>query len=227
MPDQKNIEWEKFLRQRMRALKLPHDVQEDVIAELAGHLQEACEEANARGLNQAEASHLALEQIDDWNVLTEQIFRAKSKEGSMNARTRSFWLPALASLLASSLFLFVLTELSMQPPLLVRLTFSAARSVYAVWIIGQIAFGSLGAFLSRRVGGSRTARIVAATFPAIVMLASCAIVIPVSALMEHNEFIFHDPGRLWWGTFLWAVVPAATLLLGAAPFLKEPAKRPA
>jgi len=142
----------------------------------------------------------------------------------MNHRTRSLWLPALASLFASSLFLLVLTEISMRPPMLVRLHSGAAQQLYAVWLIGQIAFGALGAFLSRRVGGNRIARIVAGTFPAIVMLASCVIVIPVSALMQHNDFIFHNPGRLWWGAFLWAVVPAVTLLLGAAPFLQQPAK---
>jgi hypothetical protein len=214
-------DWKKLVEERLSALNLAPEDKEDVIAELAAHLQEACEEANPHSLNEAETIHLVLEQIDDWNVLTAQISRAKSKEGPMNARTRSLWLPALATLFASSLFLFLLTEISLQPPLLVRLHSGAAQWLYAVWIIGQIAFGALGAFLSRRVGGSRVARIVAATFPAIVMLASCLIVIPASALMQHNDFIFHNPGRLWWGTFLWAVVPAMTLLLGAAPFLKE------
>ena len=143
----------------------------------------------------------------------------------MNLRTRSLWLPGLASLFASSIFLFVLTKISLQPGVLVRLNSGAARWLYAVWIISQIACGALGASLSRRVGGSRMARVVAATFPAIVMLAACTIVIPVSALMQHNDFIFHNPGRLWWGTFIGAIVPAVMLLLGAAPFLQDRAKR--
>jgi hypothetical protein len=216
MPD-----WKQLVRERMRTLKLPHEAKQDVVAELAAHLQEVYEEASARGLNEAEATALALQQIEDWEVLAAQISRAKSKEDCMNTRTKSLWLPALASLFASSLFLFVLTEISMQPPLLVRLHSGVGHWLYAVWIIGQIAFGALGAFLSRRVGGNHLARIVAGTFPAIVMLASCVIVIPASALMEHNDFIFHNPGRLWWGAFLWAVVPAFTLLLGVAPFLRE------
>jgi hypothetical protein len=220
-------DWRTLVRNRMLTLKLPHDVKEDVVAELGAHLQEIYEEAIIRGLDETEATARALQQVEDWKGLVAQISRAKSKEGSMNARTRSLWLPALASLFSSSLFLFVLTELSMTPGILVRLHSDAAGWLYAVWIIGQIAFGALGAFLSRRVGGSRIVRMVAATFPAIVMLASCAIVIPVSALMEHNDFIFHNPGRLWWGMFLWAIVPATTLLLGAAPFLKESTPRQA
>jgi hypothetical protein len=197
---------------------------EEVIAELAAHLEEVCEHAQSRGLNPTEALELTLQEVANCHALAADIRRAKSKEDTMNHRTRSLWLPALASLFASSLFLLVLTEISMRPPMLVRLHSGAAQQLYAVWLIGQIAFGALGAFLSRRVGGNRIARIVAGTFPAIVMLASCVIVIPVSALMQHNDFIFHNPGRLWWGAFLWAVVPAVTLLLGAAPFLQQPAK---
>jgi hypothetical protein len=220
MPD-----WKKLVEERFEPGSLLFASRKEVIRELAAHLEETYEASRAQGMTEAAAVELALHEVKDWNVLAADIRRAKSKEDSMNHRTRSLWLPALASFFASSLFLFVLTEISMRPPMLVRLHSGAAQQLYAVWIIGQIAFGALGAFLSRRVGGSRIARIVAGTFPAIVMLASCVIVIPASALMQHNDFIFHNPGRLWWGAFLWAVVPAVTLLLGAAPFLQEPAKR--
>lgn len=220
MPD-----WKKLVEQRLFSLNLPPSAKQEIVAELAAHLEDVYEAAKARGLDANFALELAQQEIHDWHVLVADLRRAKSKENSMNLRTRSLWLPALASLFASSLFLFALTEVSLQPKLLVRLNSSAAHWVYTVWIVAQIAFGALGAFLSRRVGGSRMARVVAATFPAIVMLATCAIVIPASALMEHNDFIFHNPGRLWWGAFLWAVVPAVTLLLGAMPFLQqEPAK---
>jgi hypothetical protein len=225
MPD-----WKRIVSENMSALNLPSGAREEVIAELAVHMEETYERAHSRGLSETAAleatlQELGLQETNDWRALAADIARAQSEEGPMNARTKSLWLPALASLFASSLFLLVLTEMSMQPKLLVRLHSGAAQWLYAVWLIGQIAFGALGAFLSRRVGGSRMARVVAGTFPAIVMLASCVIVIPVSALMQHNDFIFHNPGRLWWGAFLWAVAPAVTLLLGAAPFLQEPSKR--
>jgi hypothetical protein len=221
------IDWQQLIRQRLVSSGSPYEFHHHVVAELAAHLEETYDHARSRGISAEAAIKLALQEVEDWRVLAADIHRAKSEEGSMNQRTRSLWLPALASLFASGLLLLVLTEISLQPPLLVRLRSGAAQWLYAVWIVGQIAFGALGAFLSRRVGGSRVARIVAGTFPAIVMLATCAIVIPVSALMQHNDFIFHNPGRLWWGAFLWAVVPAMTLLLGAAPFLKESTLRQA
>ena len=221
MPD-----WKKLVEERLASLNVSASTKQEIVAELAAHLEDVYEAAQARGLDATASLELALQEIQDGPVLVANIHRAHSEEDLMNLRTRSLWLPALVSLFASSLFLFALTEISLQPRMLVRLNSSAAHWVYTLWIVGQIAFGALGAFLSRRVGGSRPARVVAATFPAIVMLASCAIVIPVSALMQHNDFIFHEPGRLWWGAFLWAVVPAVTLLLGATPFLQpEPAKR--
>jgi hypothetical protein len=216
-------DWKKLVRDRLNSSGAPAQPAE-VVAELSAHLEETYEAAHSQGLTEAAALELTLQEVADWHALAADIRRTTFKEDDMNHRTKSLWLPALASLFASSLFLFVLTEISMRAPMLVRLHSGAAQQLYAVWIIGQIAFGALGAFLSRRVGGSRIARIVAGTFPAIVMLASCVIVIPASALMEHNDFIFHNPGRLWWGAFLWALVPAVTLLLGAAPFLQEPAK---
>jgi hypothetical protein len=223
MPDRKKPDWKKLVRERLDPYQDPAQPAE-VVAELSAHLEETYEAARSQGLTEAAALELTLQEVADWHTLAADIRRAKSKEGSMNHRTKSLWLPALASLFTSSLFLLVLTEISLQPRLLARLNSGTGRWLYAVWLIGQIAFGALGAFLSRRVGGSRIARIVAGTFPAIVMLASCVIVIPVSALMEHNNFIFHNPGRLWWGAFLWAVVPAITLLIGAAPFLQAPSK---
>jgi hypothetical protein len=223
MPDSNKPDWQELVRERLNPNDAPAQPAE-VVAELSAHLEETYETARAEGMPEAAALELTIQEVADWHTLAADIHRAKFKEDNMNHRTKSLWLPALASLFASSLFLFVLTEISMRAPMLVRLHSGAAQQLYAVWIIGQIACGALGAFLSRRVGGSRTARIVAGTFPAIVMLASCVIVIPASALMEHNDFIFHNPGRLWWGAFLWAVVPAVTLLLGAAPFLQGPSK---
>lgn len=221
--DSNKNDWKKLVHDHLDRCGAPAQPAE-VVAELSAHLEETYETLRAQGLTGAAAHELTLREVADWHTLAADIRRAKSKEGSMNHRTKSLWLPALASLFTSSLFLFVLTEISLQPKLLARMNSGTGRWVYSVWLIGQIAFGALGAFLSRRVGGGRMARVVAATFPAIIMLASCAIVIPASALMEHNNFIFHNPGRLWWGAFLWAVVPAVTLLLGAAPFLQAPSK---
>jgi hypothetical protein len=220
MPERVKPDWMQLVRERVGGSQ---PCSPDVVTELAAHLEEVYEEALACRSNETEAMQLALEQVDDWHVLAADIARAKSEEDSMNYRTKSLWLPGLASFAGASLFLLVLTEISLRPYYLVRLHGGWGRWFYIGWVIGQVAFGALGAFLSRRAGGNRIARIVAATFPAIVMLVVYAIVIPVSALYEHNQFIFSQQTRFWLGAFVLVVAPAITLLLGAAPFLKESA----
>jgi hypothetical protein len=108
----------------------------------------------------------------------------------------------------------------MEPRFLVRLP-GLGRSFYIEWLCAQILFGALGAFLSRRAGGTRTARIVAGTFPAIVQLGLWAFWIPASALLEHNAFVLDHPVYYAFGIFVWVVPPGIALLLGATPFLKE------
>lgn len=146
----------------------------------------------------------------------------------MNQRTKALWLPALASLAAASLFTLALTEISLQPHIIARLNSTVAPLLYVVWLFSNLFFGALGAFLSRRAGGSRLARIVAGTFPAIVMFLLCGLVIPVSALFfEHNTVVRNHPSRLALGILIWAAAPAVALMLGAASFLRDSSLRQA
>ena len=62
MVNEKKTDWKQLVRQRLCTLKLPHEVTEDVVAELAAHLQEAYETASASGLSETEATAFALQQ---------------------------------------------------------------------------------------------------------------------------------------------------------------------
>ncbi len=174
--------------------------------------------------------HLAMMLQLAW-VAVLVLIRQTGPEACMNQRTRSIWLPGFVSLTAASLFLFAeevilaydpafyFTNLSLQPE---RLISSMPFWFYSIWLAAQILCGALGAFLSRRGGGTPTARILAGAFPAIVMFGLCAIVIPVSAVFEHNAYVLSHPAGLALAILIWAGAPAIALLLGAAPFLKEP-----
>lgn len=214
--------WRQEVRERLKSCDLPPGNREEIVSELADHLEEAYEAARTQGLNETDAVRRALQDVGNWNVLGGDIGRAtRAKEQPMNHRTRSLWLPGLASFAAASLFLLVLTRIAMEPRFLVRLNSGLGRSLYMGWLFAQVLFGALGAFLSRRAGGTRTARIVAGTFPAIVMFGLWAFVIPVSAVLEHNAFVVRHPLYYSLGIFVWVVAPAATLLVGAAPFLSR------
>lgn len=212
-------DWERIVREHLEAGKLPRGVCDEVVAELAAHLDETCEQARQRGMTDDAAVKTALQEIDDWRVLADEIMRAKSEEDSMNQRTKALWLPALATLTAVSLVTLALTEASLQPRFIERP--AKAPVLYMTWLFSNLFFGALGAFLSRRAGGSRLARIVAGTFPAIVMFGICVVAIPVSAFSEPNPYVLHHPAGLALAVVIWAGAPGITLLAGASPFLRE------
>jgi len=154
----------------------------------------------------------------------------------LNPRTRSIWLPGFVSLVAASLLMFaeeivmfhdpsfLFTDISLRPSHLIS---GLPRWFYIVWLLAQVPCGALGAYLSRRGGGTRSARAVAGAFPALIIFFLCGLAIPMSAAVEHNAYVLHHPARLALGIFIWAVVPAVGLLLGAAPFLRAAELQPA
>lgn len=152
-----------------------------------------------------------------------------SEANHLNMRTKSLWLPGFVSLFAASLFMlaeeivlvhdtsFYFTEISLRPS---HLFSGLPLWFYIAWLLAQAPCGALGAFLSRRSGGSQTARIAAGAFPALAMFLLCGLVIPISAFFERSTFASSHPSGLAFGILIWAVAPAITLMLGAAPFLK-------
>jgi hypothetical protein len=121
---------------------------------------------------------------------------AASEWNRLNLRTRSLWLPGFVTLTAASLFLFAeevvlahdssfyITGISLRPGQLVS---GLPLWFYLAWLLAQVFCGALGAFLSRRGGGTRVTRTISGAFPALVMFGLCAVAIPVSALFEHHS----------------------------------------
>jgi hypothetical protein len=210
-------DWRETVRERMDSSLLPSQDREQVIAELAAHLEERYQEARSRGLNDAAAVELTLQEVEDWRVLAANICRAKSssEEDPMNYKTKTLFLPALASFASSSLFLLAFSWISLQPYYLVRLQSGLAFWFYVGWLLTQVICGALGAFLSGRAGGSSNARMLAGTFPAIIMFALWAIWIPLTALFEHNTFVRRHPLHYALGIFVWVLPPGFALLIGA------------
>lgn len=105
MPD-----WKELVRGRMRGLALPPAERDDVIRELAAHLEECYAQARSEGLNQDEAFNVAMEEIPevkDWQGLAAAICNAK-QENAMNDRTKTVWLPGIALLFGAGLLLVFL-----------------------------------------------------------------------------------------------------------------------
>src|SRR5215472_18630938 len=96
MPD-----WEAHVRRHLAPLSLASNERDEVIEELADHLQESFEQLRAEGITDADAEKRALAQVSDWNRFRREIQIAKAKENSMSDRVKQFWLPSLLTLLFS------------------------------------------------------------------------------------------------------------------------------
>jgi hypothetical protein len=100
MPD-----WKELIRERLGP---GMSCSQDVVTELAGHLEEVYEEARLCESSEPEAMRLALKEVGNWHVLAEEIARTKSEEGPMNHRTKTVLLPAIAILFSAGLLLLFL-----------------------------------------------------------------------------------------------------------------------
>jgi hypothetical protein len=186
---------------------------QEVVAELAAHLEDFYAEQIGTGLSQSEAQQRALNEVAGWHRLARNIQRSKRKEETMNPRTKHYWLPGLVSLAASMTLLMVLIGISLQPRFLGR---SPLHMVLIPWLILLPLCGGAGAYLSGRGGGDRWARLVAGLFPTIVLFVLGAILV-VTRLV-----VFIRP-QWWYGSLaiaLGILAPSAALLLGTLPFLK-------
>jgi hypothetical protein len=212
MPD-----WKKLVRERLASSEL-QPYREEVVSELAAHLEETFEVARSQGRSEVQAVELALHEVEDWHVLSNDIQRAKSQEGPMNHRTKSLWMPALITLLGASALLMLIQFAGFQP----RLVWieGAGVTLYWHWLAGLPAFGALGPYLSRRARGTTWARLAAGLSPALAMLITMCLLLPWGLAIDGLSF-------LRWIQFgimllIWVLFPALSLLLGTLPFLGSP-----
>jgi hypothetical protein len=215
-------DWKLLVHERLGLLCTNPQEQEEVVSELACHLEDVYKAKHAKGLPESEAIECALEELAGGRRLGRRI--QNSKEGKMNERTRKFWLPAFASITAACILVAVVAQLSYVPRIIV-LRSEAAMLVYPIWLFGQLLPGAVGAYFSRRAGGNRLTRLITGMFPAIVMLVVISIVVLVQVLTQGR----HDFGRVdgaMIGRAMVSVVfaPAVALLLGTLPFLRESAR---
>ena len=95
MPD-----WSAWVRERVGSLNLPRVTEDEIVRELAAHLEDLAEEQIAGGMDESEAFERALDQAS-WRGLAKNIERVKRKEEMMNRRSKQIWFPGLVTLALS------------------------------------------------------------------------------------------------------------------------------
>lgn len=218
MPD-----WKKLVRERLGPYKPAY--REEVVVELAAHLEETYETARLQGFTDAAAAKLTLQEVqevNDWHVLAADIHRAKSQEDQMNddqmnPRTKSLWLPVLLTLLSASVSLMATQFLGLRPHLVwIK---GMGITLYWPWLAGLPLCGALGAYLSQRAHGPLPARLAASLSPALIMLIVMLLILPWGLALDGLHFLTLVSFGL--GLANWVAVPAFALLIGASPFLHE------
>jgi hypothetical protein len=211
-------DWEAIVEQHLSGLALEPAEKSEVIAELAGHLAETCEELRIQGTKEEEAVRRTLSQIEDWQKLSRLIQTARTKENAMTNRVKQFWIPALVTMLLTMGLLMLIQIFGPNPWTVSRKNgwtlVAPVAVIYLPWLLSLPVIGAMGAYLSNRAGGSRRAVFSSIVFPVLPYLAFFLLALPVMAIF--NDRLAHNImfGALFVGLFAWVVAPGAALLAG-------------
>jgi hypothetical protein len=208
MPD-----WKKEVGARLAQLQLTPEVREEVIAELAAHLEDCEGDGTISGSTVPPLSDT------QWNKLSRNIQRTKREEAVMNHRTRSLWIPGMASLLGASLFMALLQWVGVRPRL-IWVDAHMAMTFYWPWLASLPIFGAVGAYLSRRAGGEIRTRLAAGLSPVWWLFLLSIALFPMEMLHQG----YHLPELRYYvlGMANWVAIPAFALFVGELPFLRAP-----
>jgi hypothetical protein len=211
-------DWEAIVEQHLSGLALEPAEKSEVIAQLAGHLAETCEELRRQGTKEEEAVRRTLSQIEDWQKLSRLIQTARTKENAMTNRVKQFWIPALVTMLLTMGLLMLIQIFGPNPWTVSRKSgwtlVAPVAVIYLPWLLSLPAIGAMGAYLSNRAGGSRRTVFSSIVFPVLPYLAFFLLALPVMAIF--NDRLAHNImfGALFVGLFAWVVAPGAALLAG-------------
>jgi hypothetical protein len=203
MPD-----WQRLVADRLAHTDLLPEVQREVVAEIAAHLEERYAELLRAGSSDPEQQ--TLQQVSDWRALCRNIRRSKEEPMSV---VRKIVMPGVAAVIAAvaALKVFVYLLIVPQPcgPDLTCISVSADGPAYLPWLATLPLAGALAAGLARRMGARPRQRLIAAVFPALYLFAEMVVVGLFSAFF-------------WRIPVYWVLIPAVVCAIGAIPFLGDP-----
>lgn len=218
-----------FVREHLESLGLSPEREEEIRAELADHLEDQSQHTGrqAKGI--------------DWKSLARDIRSAE--EDPMSHTARTLWVPGISGLLAATLMLLVMTSLvppttwvDDRPAMLILSDMLApgekiepswvdarpAVLLVGIWMFSYLTFGALGAYWSRRAGGSRRTRLLSGIFPLALHLAVFILPVLVTAFSDNPRFPEHrDLSYLLRTSVVWVAIPGVALAMGTLPFLRD------
>jgi hypothetical protein len=210
-------DWEALVRERLSGIALEPEERSEVIAELAGHLEESFEQLRRQGMPEEAAVERVISQVENWQSLRRRIQIARRKGSTMTNRVKQWWLPGFVALFLSVMLLRANEFIGIKP-----LIVSAHGSqlsvpvavIYVPWLLLLVPIGAMAAYLAGRAGGSQRAMFLSTVFPVLPHLGFFLVVLPVALILDdhvaHNIMI----SGLFMSLAAWVVLPAAALLTG-------------
>lgn len=223
MPD-----WREIAAQRLTPLALEAERQEEIVIELADHLEDLYSDLIRQGKSEVEAVQSAWSIVADWDELRHEVQLAANEEGIMNCRLgpagerrfRTLWLPGVCTGALASVLLRLLQIPSAPAPSVFWPWHSTELVIYWRWLVCLPVVGGIGAYWSRHAGGKLMQRVLAVSFPVLGMISLPVLMSPFALVFHgivHHESLLVPFALLLLG---WGVLPEAALLLGALPFLR-------
>ena len=210
MPD-----WRKLVSEHLASLALDPDEREEVVEELAAHLDEAFLSLRGRGFAERDAAKRCLSEVHDWGDLCRRIQTARRKENSMTNRVTQLWLPGLLTFTLSMGSLALVQIFGPKP--WTTWGHPPISLFYIPWLFLLPLVGALGAYLSNRAGGSRRAIFCSSVFPILPFLVTILVAIPISLSLDHMVAHNIEPIAFLVFLFGWVFVPGVALLAGGLP----------
>lgn len=212
MPD-----WRQWVGERLGPLEISQRRRQEIIAELADHLEDCCLTFDPEGKSGSGACEKAREQVPDWNQLAGEI---RSAEVDMNERTRFVWIPGLAVFALTGVFLMVVQRAGLRPTA-AWLDPRIPLLFYWPWLVALPVIGAIGAYWSRRAGGRFSFRILAGVFPIVPFLALLVLSFPLALVIDRQVPL--NLKFVAWAMYMlnWVLIPGGALLLGTLPFLRN------
>jgi len=211
-------DWQEVVRRKLVSAAVSRRRREDLIAELANHLEDAYGELLVCGVSEPEAMAKCLEELDDVPKIAAAVTRSQIWEGAMNQRSRTLWLPGLVTLTLASVLLMVMERFAFSRPRVYWVD-GVNVEVGLFWLLSLVPCGALGAYMSCRAGGTRWNSILPSLFPSLTMLGVFSVVLPIAIFIERNTYVIHHLLPFGLALLAWTIVPAVPSLLGALPVL--------
>jgi len=209
MPD-----WRAHVRDHLGSLRHVRAEEEEVVCELAGHLEECYAALRAKGMPEEEAFSETCARAGNWEELRSGIVSA-IEEGTMNDRVKQIWVPGLVTLLSSYVVLTLFQRIGVRPMVLHP---GEPRGVvlYLPWLFLLPLIGAVGAYLSRRALADGWRVYLAASLPALALGAFFLLLFPLAFALD-RQVPLHIKGTALVAMMVgWVALPGIALCLGVA-----------